>query len=102
MRFACLALLLSATAFAQLEVLEVHLPQTPVWGSNVASITIRNSGAAARDALLNWQTNSVTVKRGWGRDSTAAIAAGETRTVDVPFIVGPFPGSHTVLLRVRD
>src|SRR5690349_11873802 len=76
----------------QLQVTEAHLPTALAWGSNAATIAIRNSGAAPREVAISWGSRCTAVPRGWGYDDKVVIPAGATTTLSPEFVIPAFPG----------
>jgi len=100
--FAGLVFARVALADSQLQVTEAHLPESPVWGTNTATITLQNSGSSARAVSTSWQTRNESAGKGWGFDQdVVSIPAGETRTLPVEFIVPAFPGKVSCRIRIR-
>jgi len=85
----------------KLEVLEVKQSESPAWGTNSAVITIKNSDTQSQDVLINWQSSSLLMGRGWGMDSSESISAQETRKIPIEYIIPAFPGKVTLTIRVR-
>jgi hypothetical protein len=105
MRTSLLAGLLFASvvhADLQLQVVEARPPDRPIWGTNIATFAIHNSGASPRDVTLDWYAKSAATNRGFGYDDKFTIPAGATQTLRETFIVPAFPGEVTLRLRVRD
>src|SRR5690242_17524854 len=89
-------------ADSPLQVTEVHQPESPAWGTNTVTVTIRNAAASAREVMVNYQTRNQAVGKGWGSDANFTIPAGETRTISVDVTFPAFPGKTTYRFTVRD
>jgi len=99
-----IALLLANTIRAEqkLRVIEVRQPESPAWGTNPATITIRNSDRRPREVLINWQCKSLMLGRNWAVDSAETIPARGTRSFTSEYIIPPFPGKVAFWFRIRD
>ena len=105
MRLSVLAGLLFAhlvLADSPLQVTEVHQPDSPAWGTNTVTVTIRNAASSPREVMVNYQTRNEGVGKGWGADANFTIPAGETKTISVDVNFPAFPGKTSYHFTVRD
>jgi hypothetical protein len=89
-------------ADSPLQVTEVHQPESPAWGTNTVTVTIRNAAASAREVMVNYQTRNQAVGKGWGADANFTIPASETKTISTDVTFPAFPGKTSYRFTVRD
>ena len=89
-------------AYSGLEILEIQMPEL-AWNINRFRISITNNSREARKALINVQTNTTDVRTGgYGRTITHIVEPGDTLCLEREIALRPVPGSHRILLDIKD
>jgi len=84
----------------KVEVLDVRMPAAIAWGTNLLTLTVRNTGARPHEIDLNVRCKSSGPGFQWG--TTHVIAARSESTIERDFIVPAVPGKHALTIRVTD
>jgi len=86
----------------KLEILEVRVPETPAWGTNPATLVVRNPDDQPHEIEVHSQCNTAEPRRGFGYATKQTVPGGAQLTIEHTFTLPPFPGKATHRLRVTD
>jgi len=84
----------------RVELVEVRWPQEFAWGTNQVHMVLRNTDDRVHVITLNVQADTRIGGVGW--DTEHRLAPGQALSVERDFVLRPFPGSYSVVLRLRD